>query len=143
MNTAEIPCEVNPMNEPIDTSVRPPSKLLRMFYRFPIYLYRIGLGRLMGKRFIHIQHTGRKSELPRHSVVEVAGYDPKEDAYYIAAAYGEKADWFRNMMKTPQVKAQVGGRHFDGGCGLFRLHVAARAFCSAHIRTGRERLRLF
>jgi deazaflavin-dependent oxidoreductase (nitroreductase family) len=102
------------MNEPIDTSVRPPSKLLRMFYRFPIYLYRIGLGRLMGKRFIHIQHTGRKSELPRHSVVEVAGYDPKEDAYYIAAAYGEKADWFRNMMKTPQVKAQVGGRHFDG-----------------------------
>lgn len=102
------------MTESTDTPVRPPSKLLRIFYRFPIYLYRLGLGRLLGKRFIHIQHTGRKSGLPRHSVVEVAGYDPQEDAYYIAAAYGEKADWFQNMMKNPRVKAQVGGRHFDG-----------------------------
>jgi deazaflavin-dependent oxidoreductase (nitroreductase family) len=102
------------MTESTGTTVRPPSKLLRLFYRFPIYLYRLGLGRLLGKRFIHIQHTGRKSGLPRHSVVEVAGYDPQEDAYYIAAAYGEKADWLRNMMKNPEVKAQVGGRHFDG-----------------------------
>jgi len=85
-----------------------------MFYRFPINLYRLGLGRLMGKRFIYIQHTGRKSGLPRYSVVEVARYDPQDDAYYIAVAYGEKSDWFLNMMKNPQVKAQVGGRHFDG-----------------------------
>ena len=33
--------------------------------------------------------------------------------YYVVSGYGEKADWFRNIMKTPKVFAQVGGRRFN------------------------------
>ena len=80
-----------------------PAGLTRLFLRLPIWLYRWRLGWLLGGRFVMIRHTGRKSGLPRDTVIELVHYAPETNTYYIASGWGEKADWFRNIQKTPKV----------------------------------------
>ena len=82
-----------------------------VFFRFPLHFYRLNLGWLLGGRFLLLIHTGRKSGLERRTVVEVVRYDANRDAYTIAAAWGERSDWYRNIVKNRQVRIQVGRRH--------------------------------
>jgi deazaflavin-dependent oxidoreductase (nitroreductase family) len=95
-------------------AIRLPKGLLRLGFRLPVWFYRLGLGFLMGKRFVYFEHSGRKSGLVRRTVVEVVRYDKESDTYVIVSGYGEKADWYQNLMKTPKIKGQVGGRRFNG-----------------------------
>ena len=53
-----------------------PSGTLRLVFRLPIYLYHLNLGWLLGHRGILLIHRGRKSQLLRETVLEVARYDP-------------------------------------------------------------------
>lgn len=89
---------------------QPPRGLSRLFYRMPIWLYRWRLGWLLGQRFLLLHHVGRKSGLPRQAVIEVAGYDAGTDTYLVAAGFGPKSDWYRNLQQTPDVTIQVGRR---------------------------------
>jgi deazaflavin-dependent oxidoreductase (nitroreductase family) len=89
---------------------RPPRGLMRLLARLPIWLYRARLGWLLGSRFLMLTHIGRKSGLPRDTVVEVVRYDRAMDAYYIVSGFGEKADWFRNICQTPDVTVHTGRR---------------------------------
>ncbi|MFQ5342950.1 MAG: nitroreductase family deazaflavin-dependent oxidoreductase [Anaerolineae bacterium] len=90
--------------------VQPPRGWKRIVWRLPIWLYRARLGWLLGERFLLLTHTGRKSGLPRQAVLEVVRYDRATNTYYVVSGFGEKSDWFRNVMKTPQVTIQVGRR---------------------------------
>ena len=87
-----------------------PSGLSRLLFRMPIYLYKARLGWLLGGRFLLLNHTGRKSGQPRQAVVEVVRHDPASDTYVIASGFGEKAQWFQNLMHTPDITIQVGRR---------------------------------
>ena len=89
---------------------RPMSGLKRWFFRAPIWLYRLGLGGLMGRRFLLLNHIGRRTGRPRQAVVEVAQYDEAGDTYFIASGWGKQSDWYRNILKTPAITIQVGGR---------------------------------
>ncbi|HSG41609.1 MAG TPA: nitroreductase family deazaflavin-dependent oxidoreductase [Anaerolineales bacterium] len=90
-----------------------PTGFLRILFRAPIFLYRINFGWLLGSRFLLLSHTGRKSGLPRHVVIEVVSHDKKNGEYYIAAAWRKKSDWYLNILKNPRVKVQVGNRQFE------------------------------
>lgn len=68
---------------------------------------------MMGNRFLKITHTGRVSGQPRHVVLEVVKYNPSDETYYIAAAWGELSDWVKNIKANPQVQVQVGRRKMD------------------------------
>jgi deazaflavin-dependent oxidoreductase (nitroreductase family) len=92
---------------------RPPSKALRFGLRLPILLYRIRLGWLLGDRFLMLTHTGRKSGLPRQTVIEVVNHDKETNTYYVVSGWGEKSDWYQNIRKTPQVNVQSGRRRFQ------------------------------
>jgi deazaflavin-dependent oxidoreductase (nitroreductase family) len=85
-----------------------PSGLSRTFFRSPIWLYRIGLGWMLGKRMLHLTHTGRKSGLAREVVLEVVHYWEDSNTYIVAAAWGEKADWYQNVRAAPEVWIKVG-----------------------------------
>lgn len=85
-----------------------PGGLLKFLLRFPILLYDAGLGGLLGKRFLLLRHTGRKSGKPRQAVIEVMRHDDTSGAYVVAAAWGEKSDWYRNIRKEPSVQITVG-----------------------------------
>lgn len=102
----------------------PPGKMLRFVLRLPIWLYRIRLGWLLGDRFLMLIHTGRKSGLPRQSVIEVVQHDKATDTYYVVSAWGEKSDWYQNIRKTPQVMVQVGRRKFQSTAKFIALENA-------------------
>ncbi|RDH76450.1 nitroreductase family deazaflavin-dependent oxidoreductase [Mycolicibacterium moriokaense] len=75
--------------------------------RSPIWLYRARLGFLLGDRLLLLEHTGRKSGLPRHTVLEVMGH-PAPGVYNVASGFGARAQWFRNVAANPDVKVSVG-----------------------------------
>ena len=93
-----------------DEERKPITGLKRFFFRAPIFLYRIGLGGLLGKRFVLLNHTGRKSGLSRQTVLEVVNYDHAADTYYIAAGFGKRSHWHQNILAQPTVTIQVGWR---------------------------------
>jgi deazaflavin-dependent oxidoreductase (nitroreductase family) len=90
--------------------VGPPTGLKRLFYRLPIGLYRLGLGRMLGSRFLLLHHTGRKSGLPREAVLEVIRYDAADETPLVASGFGGSSDWLRNIRKTPEVAIEYRGR---------------------------------
>lgn len=92
---------------------QPPTGLQRWFFRAPIMLYRIGLGGLMGGRFLLINHIGRKSGKKRQAVVEVVAHDNASGVYYVASGWGHKSQWFQNLQANPDVTIQVGWKKID------------------------------
>lgn len=101
---------------PEPPTLAPPRGLLRLFFRSPILVYRlglggIGLGGLTGKR-IMLTTVGRKSGKPRRAVVDVMRHDAATGTYYVISAWGERSDWYRNLLANPSLRAQVGWRSF-------------------------------
>jgi deazaflavin-dependent oxidoreductase (nitroreductase family) len=92
-------------------ALAPPRGLLKFFFNLPNLYYRWGLGWLLGRLFLQVTHTGRKSGLPRQTVLQVVRHDPATGAYYVFAGWGEHSDWVRNIQKTPEVTITVGRRH--------------------------------
>lgn len=90
--------------------VRPPRGLSRLLYRFPILLYKVGLGRLLGGRFLMLRHRGRISGRPRYAVLEVIRHDEAEEAHYVLAGFGAESDWVRNLRAHPEAEITVDGR---------------------------------
>lgn len=88
--------------------VEPPKGIMRLLWRAPIWIYHLGLGGLMGGRFLLLNHTGRVSGLSRQTVLEVTNHDAKTNTYYVAAGFGKKSDWYQNIQKIPEVMIQVG-----------------------------------
>lgn len=89
-----------------------PSGLLRWGYRLPIALYRLRLGWLLGHRFLLLTTRGRKTGNIRHAVLEVVHYDPATHESAVLSAYGERADWYRNMLAHPPLEVRTGGRRY-------------------------------
>ena len=90
--------------------VNPPRGLFRWLVRLPVWLYRARLGGMLGDRFLMLTHIGRKSGQPRQVVLEVVRHDKDTDTYYVAVGFGERTDWYRNVLKTPKVVVQSGWR---------------------------------
>jgi deazaflavin-dependent oxidoreductase (nitroreductase family) len=83
---------------------------LRIGVKLPLLLYRAHLGGLLGERFLRLTHIGRKSGQPHQTVLEVVEHDRAADAYIVASGWGEKSDWFQNVLKMPEVTITVGHR---------------------------------
>ncbi|MDX1378398.1 MAG: nitroreductase family deazaflavin-dependent oxidoreductase [Anaerolineales bacterium] len=90
-----------------------PTGLLRILFRAPIILYRLNLGWLLGSRFLVLTHIGRKSGMPRQTVIEVVNHDKETGIYYVAAAWGKKSDWYLNILQNPKVRVKVGNKQFE------------------------------
>jgi deazaflavin-dependent oxidoreductase (nitroreductase family) len=85
--------------------------LQRLLFRAPVGLYRAKLGFLLGKRFLMLEHVGRKSGETRRTVLEVV-FDTDE-ATYVAAAWGSKAHWLQNIEANPDVTFHVGAKRYE------------------------------
>ncbi|ROS00257.1 deazaflavin-dependent oxidoreductase (nitroreductase family) [Sinobacterium caligoides] len=81
----------------------PPRGFKLMLFRAPIYLYRFKLGFLLGKRFILLQHWGRKSGALRQAVIEVIGSDQSAGIIYSASGFGVKSQWYQNIVANNEV----------------------------------------
>lgn len=94
-------------------SPTPPTGVRRLFFRFPIILFRCGMGRLFGSRFLLLNHIGRRSGLPRQAALEVMESNPEEGVYLVTSGWGPNSDWYRNLLKHPDVSIQVGSRRLQ------------------------------
>jgi len=108
-----------------------PTGIIRAFYRAPIWIYRAGLGFLMGKRFLLLEHVGRRSGKTRYTVLEVVRHDQQADTYVVCSGWGTRADWFRNIRKMAEVRVSSGFRRRLSARAI-RLEgdAAARELCS-------------
>lgn len=89
-----------------------PSGLLRRLLRAPIWLYRLGLGRLLGHRFLLLTHRGRKSGQARQTVLEVVRYDPATRESVVFSGWRGETDWYRNIVVHPAALVESGGARY-------------------------------
>lgn len=87
-----------------------PRGMLRKLLRAPIPLYRAGLGRLLGRRFVYLAHQGRKSGLRRETVLEVVDFDRAAGELFVVAGWGARSDWFRNIQANPALEIRIAGQ---------------------------------
>nr|WP_041781727.1 nitroreductase family deazaflavin-dependent oxidoreductase [Mycolicibacterium chubuense] len=78
--------------------------------RAPIAVYRARLGFLFGTRALMLEHVGRRTGKTRYVVLEVVGH-PSPEVYVVPSGFGERSQWFRNVVAHPDVKVSVGTRH--------------------------------
>ena len=89
-----------------------PTGLRRALFRAPIWLYRLHMGCLLGRRFVLINHVGRISGTLRQAVVEVVAIDGRDGAITVASGFGDTSDWYLNVLAAPTISVQLGSRRF-------------------------------
>ncbi len=92
-------------------SYQPPAKprgLLKWGFNLPILLYRARLGWLLGHRFLLLTHQGRKTGKIHQTVLEVVRYDRARRESAVLSAYGERADWYQNILAHPAIEVRTG-----------------------------------
>ena len=84
-------------------------KKIRPAQKLHHFLYKIGLGPLIGIIILLLTTTGRKSG--REHTVGLQ-YELINSRYYVGAADGTRADWLKNIMANPYVCVQAGKTRF-------------------------------
>jgi len=87
------------------------ARLLRVRWvvRAPVWAYRARLGMMFGSRLLMLEHTGRKTGVRRHVVLEVLDR-PDSGTWIVASGFGARAQWYRNVLVTPQVRIYAGSQ---------------------------------
>lgn len=91
-------------------------QFFKQFNRFMLLMWRLGLGGFVGGNpwsgyIMVITHTGRKSGRRRRTPVNYALVDGD---LYCLAAYGRRADWYRNLMAQPAVEVWLPSGRWAG-----------------------------
>jgi len=113
----------------------------KLLLRTPVPLFRWGLGGLFRERFLVLVHTGRHTGRMRHTPLEVIARTPPKKTgtnetsvdYIVCSAYGQKADWFRNIKASPAAEVWTGRKKWcpeqyflstEEGASVFRSYFA-------------------
>jgi deazaflavin-dependent oxidoreductase (nitroreductase family) len=70
---------------------------LRVVFAAPNGLYRYGMGRVFGRRFLQLTHVGRKTGVEHSVVLEVLRYDRDTGEAVVISGFGEGSQWLRNL----------------------------------------------
>lgn len=91
---------------------RKPGRLALVVFRLPLVLYQRGWGGLLGGTFLLLVHAGRATGNLHQVVAMVLRYDPETGEAVICSAWGQDADWVRNIRARPAVRVQIGHDSF-------------------------------
>lgn len=83
----------------------------RLVGGWPIWLHRVGLGRLVGQRYAVVSSIGRRTGLARRAAVMVLREDALTGEVFVVAGDTE-ANWYRNVCVAPAVEVWLAGRRF-------------------------------
>jgi deazaflavin-dependent oxidoreductase (nitroreductase family) len=89
-----------------------PGRVLRFFFRAPVYLYAWGLYALVSRNVLLITTQERRTGKPRTTPVGYL-FDAASGTYYLVAGWNGKTNWYRNALAQPKVRITVGGLTFD------------------------------
>ena len=118
-----------------DPAVHRPSRFLKLVFGAPAWLYRLGMGWVLGTRFLALTHRGRRSGRTRRTILEVLSFDPKTKESVVASAYGTGADWYQNLQAEPALRIETGRWHYAPRQRFLtkeEAEVAANRFCREH-----------
>ena len=130
------------MDQPLDRPSRgagtmarvgPRALANRQLMRLPIWLYKLRLGFLLGSRMLMLEHTGRASGLSRLVVLEVIDR-PDAREYVVVSGFGERSQWYRNVVADPRVRIWVSGRAPQPGVARVLSAEEADASLAAYVR---------
>jgi deazaflavin-dependent oxidoreductase (nitroreductase family) len=93
-------------------SAHSPGQTLRFLFRLPTLLYRWRCGWLLGRRFLLLIHTGRRSGLRRETVLEVIEYRGDGPEAVVMSAFGPNSGWLRNIEAGPDPVVVIGSQRF-------------------------------
>ncbi len=89
-----------------------PGVFFKQLFKLPVYMYRMGLGKAIGKRILILTTRGRRTGKLRQTALEY-GYDEDTHSYSVMAGWGGTTDWYRNAIAYPRVQIQVGVKKLD------------------------------
>lgn len=81
----------------------PQTRLGKWFYKMPLFAYRMGLGWMLPPNMVVLTTYGRKSQAPRSTMLEFFNVD---GTIYIASGWGEKSQWYKNLLANSLVTVQ-------------------------------------
>jgi deazaflavin-dependent oxidoreductase (nitroreductase family) len=76
----------------------------KAMFKWPVNLWRLGLGPVIGQHMVLISHTGRKTGLTRRTMTELHVVKGKK---YAPSGFGRRAQWYRNIEADPRVTIQT------------------------------------
>jgi deazaflavin-dependent oxidoreductase (nitroreductase family) len=91
---------------------RQPGRVALAVFRLPLPLYQRGWGWILGRTFLMLVHTRRKTGKVHATVVMVLRYEPETHEAVICSAWGTDADWIRNIRVRPALRVQIGHESF-------------------------------
>ncbi len=77
------------------------------FMKMPIILYRLGLGRLLGKRFMLLTHVGRRSGKVYRTVLAALRFDENTQEVFAVSPWSGSS-WYRNIQAAPALEVEIG-----------------------------------
>jgi deazaflavin-dependent oxidoreductase (nitroreductase family) len=110
-----------------------------LLLRAPVILYALGLGWVLDERFLLLRHLGRKTGLPRRTVLEILRHNEPGGCYIICSAWGEDSDWYKNLRRHPDAEIEVSGRRMR----VFAVPVPAKRGTAELQRYGHRHPRVF
>lgn len=81
-----------------------PKGLMKLLFKTPILLYRLGMGVFIGRLFMVLTTTGRRSGQPRRTAIEFHEFEGKPT---VMSGWGKKTDWYRNLQANPLATVQT------------------------------------
>ena len=88
------------------------NRTLLRFLRAPVLLYRYGFGWTLGRRFLLLTHTGRRSGARHQTVLEVMEYRDNGPEIVVMSGFGRNANWLRNIEAASTTEIDIGSCHF-------------------------------
>ena len=87
-------------------------RTVRFLLRAPVSLYRWRCGWLLGRRFLLLIHTGRRTGQRYETVLEVMEIRETPREFVVMSGFGPNANWLRNIQAACGEEVIVGGERF-------------------------------
>ncbi|HLO31201.1 MAG TPA: nitroreductase family deazaflavin-dependent oxidoreductase [Anaerolineales bacterium] len=76
-------------------------------FKSQLFLYRLGLGWMLGRRFMLLTHIGRRSGRVRRTILAVLRFDPQTKEIMAISAWSA-SDWYLNIQASPALEVETG-----------------------------------
>lgn len=90
----------------------PPGATTIKLLRAPTHLYDWHAGWILGRRFLRLTHTGRRSGRHYQTMLEVIGENPSAREVMVIAGLGRSANWYRNLQAHHTIEVASGRERF-------------------------------
>jgi deazaflavin-dependent oxidoreductase (nitroreductase family) len=91
----------------------PPTGIKRWVFRAPVWIFRAHFGFVFGHRMVYLVTRGRRSGVRRETVLEATRYNQTAGLVVVISGWGERADWYRNLLSAPALEIRIGGRRYS------------------------------